>query len=300
MEENPNAAEVFRDHRRQWRDCLYVYPVIARRSKGLSIGINLNPDQRCNYSCVYCQVDRARKGATGVSPVALPVLRDELALALAHAKGGQLWHEERFAGTPKALRRINDIAFSGDGEPTCVGNFDRAVAVAAEAKAAAQLPEVKLVVITNATNLQSPQVRRALAILDAHNGEIWAKLDAGTPAYFQRVNRPAPAITLDRIVENIAFVAQGRPILLQTLLMNLAGQPPSADEIAAYCGRVKQILSAGGKIKLIQVHTVARQPAEEIALPLTDDQLNGIADVIRAATGVKVETYAGVTPGTTR
>jgi len=36
----------------------YVYPVISRRSQGVSIGINLNIDKACNFDCPYCQVDR--------------------------------------------------------------------------------------------------------------------------------------------------------------------------------------------------------------------------------------------------
>ena len=172
--------------------------------------------------------------------------------------------------------------------------------MAAEAKSATGLPDVKLVVITNATNLLAPQVLRALPILDAHNGEIWAKLDAGTDEYFRKVNRPAGAMTLDRIVENITFVAKGRPIVLQTLLMNLDGQPPTAAEIAAYCGRVKQILDGGGRIKLIQLHTVARQPAEKYALPLTDWQLEDISETLRADIGVEVETFGGTPPGVTQ
>jgi sulfatase maturation enzyme AslB (radical SAM superfamily) len=48
----------FRSHSRAWRGCQYVYPVISRRSAGLSIGINLSLDRICNFNCVYCQVDR--------------------------------------------------------------------------------------------------------------------------------------------------------------------------------------------------------------------------------------------------
>ena len=119
-----------------------------------------------------------------------------------------MWREPQFADTPPALRRINDIAFSGDGEPTCAINFDQAVAVAADAKRAAGRDEVKLVVITNATQLDQPQVQRALPILDAANGEIWAKLDAGSEQYFQRVNRPHPGLTLDGITANIIAIAR--------------------------------------------------------------------------------------------
>ena len=44
--------------RRAWRTFDYCYPVISRRSKGVSLGVNLNPNKVCNFDCVYCEVDR--------------------------------------------------------------------------------------------------------------------------------------------------------------------------------------------------------------------------------------------------
>ncbi|MFB3892096.1 MAG: radical SAM protein [Phycisphaerae bacterium] len=292
MADSPGRSSLIRDHRRQWRRCLYVYPVIARRSKGLSVGVNLNPRRDCTFACAYCQVDR--RIPRGLHEVSLPLLRDELEEALEAAVSGELWKEERFSPTPEAMRRISDIAFSGDGEPTCLPDFDKAVQVAADVKRELGLGEVKIVVITNSTNLQSPQVTRALPILDANNGEIWAKLDAGTEEYFQRINRPRGPITLERIVQNITAVATGRPVVIQTLLARIEGQPPDDAEIRAYCGRIGRILAGGGRIKLIQVHTVARPPAERYVTPLSNGELDAIAERIRQAVpGAAVETYYG-------
>ena len=88
-----------RDHRRQWRDCRYVYPVISRRSRGLSIGVNLNPHKRCTFSCVYCQIDRGvDRGLHGVD---VDILGAELRQALAACLSGRIWDEPRFAATPR-------------------------------------------------------------------------------------------------------------------------------------------------------------------------------------------------------
>jgi wyosine [tRNA(Phe)-imidazoG37] synthetase (radical SAM superfamily) len=293
-EDTPDLS-VIRDHRRQWRDCLYVYPVVARRSKGVSIGVNLNPERDCTFSCVYCQVDR--RVPRGLREVSLTILRDELRTAMEAVIQGQIWNEERFAGTPGNLRRLNDIAFSGDGEPTCLPNFDAAVQVAAEVKRTFNRERTRLVIITNSTHLDSPQVRRALPILDAHHGEIWAKLDAGTEETFQRVNRPHGRTTLEEIVRKITSVAVGRPIVIQTLFLRTCGAPPPAAEVEAYVGRLRDILGAGGKLKLVQIHTVARAPAESFVSPLADGELDALAEQVReAALGVPVETYYGLPP----
>ncbi len=283
---------VIGDHRRQWRNCLYVYPVVSRRSSGLSVGVNLNPNRQCTFDCVYCQIDRS--SPRKLDFVDLDVLTVELRTVLSEVASGSIWSDPRFAKTPAKMRRINDIAFSGDGEPTCHPEFDQAVAIARDTRDEMNLPGVRLVVITNSTGLSRPAFQRALPILSAADGQIWAKLDAGTEGYFQRVNRPGPEITLDRIVADITAVALEMPVVLQTLLMSLNDRPPGPAEIEAYIGRVREILSGGGQIELIQLHTIARSPQEAYVRYLPEAQLRVLADRIgRALPEVRIEVYPG-------
>jgi len=169
---------LFTQHSRSWRDNRFVYPVISRRSKGLSIGVNLNPDKICNFDCIYCCVDRTTPPT--IRDVDLELLRDELSHMLELFKSGELFRQPPFEETPSHLRRLNDIAFSGDGEPTSYPQFQEACQLSASLLQQASLNDTKLVVITNATLFHQPRVQRALEFLDHHNGEIWAKLDAGT------------------------------------------------------------------------------------------------------------------------
>jgi wyosine [tRNA(Phe)-imidazoG37] synthetase (radical SAM superfamily) len=293
MSEKPHLPppSAISDHRRQWRDCLYVYPVISRRAGGMSLGVNLNPARACSYSCVYCQIDR--RTPRNLDRVDLQTLRTELADVLTIAAGGEIWSDPRFAQAPQPLRRLNDIAFSGDGEPTCLGEFDRAVAVAAEEKARLKLPDVKLVVITNAAHLQEPQVLRAYPILREHNGEIWAKLDAGTQQQFEQINRPQGGRSLETITENIIAAGREMPIVVQSLFLRLRGEAPGPDQIDAYIQRVRHILEAGAKIRYIQVHTIARSPAEPFVAYLPEEPLREIADRIDQALPVDVKVYPG-------
>src|SRR5436853_2707278 len=173
---------VHRDHRRTFAENVYVYAVVSRRSKGVSIGLNLNPDKVCNFDCVYCQVDRTTPGP--VRDVDLPRLLDELEDMLELVTTGELFERERFRATPPELRRLNDIAFSGDGEPTTCPAFADVVRAVAEVKSRRGLGGVKLVLITNATMLHHPRVRAGLDVLEANQGEVWAKLAAGTEAYY--------------------------------------------------------------------------------------------------------------------
>ncbi len=291
-ETNISNDDIITDHRRQWRNCRYVYPVISRRAKGLSIGVNINPDKGCSFGCIYCQIDRTCGRA--LSDVHIAILHDELHLAIEEAMNGRIWNEPRFARTPQALRRINDIAFSGDGEPTCTKEFDLAIESAAKARKDCRCDDVKLVVITNATRLASPQFQRALPILDRNNGEIWAKLDAGTEEYFQLVNRPSGDIKLENIVSDIAHIARVRPVVIQTLMFRIDGAPPCPDEIEAYCRRLRDILDSGGDIALVQLHTVARKPACDNVTAIEDQQLDALAATIRKnVKGINIETFYG-------
>ncbi|MEX1229532.1 MAG: radical SAM protein [Planctomycetaceae bacterium] len=277
------------DHPRTYHDCRYVYPVLSRRSKGISLGINLNPDKVCNFDCIYCQVDRRSEAETDF--VAIDRLMDELELVVDLVVSGQLYDEERFSQVPLELRRLNDFAFSGDGEPTTFRNFDEIVQKVANLKAARGLDDVKLVLITNASMFHRPVVQRGLEILDRNQGEIWAKLDAGTADYFQLIERTK--IPFRQILENIALAARVRPIVIQSLFMKVHGEPPTAHEIDEFCKRLNEITASGGKISLVQIYTVARQPAESFVSSLSNEQVDEIASKVRSTTGMVTESYYG-------
>jgi wyosine [tRNA(Phe)-imidazoG37] synthetase (radical SAM superfamily) len=265
-------------HPRDYRNNRFVYPVLSRRSRGISIGVNLNPDKVCNFDCIYCQVNRTTQSETTF--VETDSLLAELEGMLGQATGGGLYEDEAFRAVPPEMRRLNDIAFSGDGEPTTYRNFDEIVSAVSTVKRAHGLGAVKLVLITNASMFHRPAVERGLAILDANQGEVWAKLEAGTNEYYHLIERTQ--IPFRRILENITAAAQVRPIVIQALFMRVHGTPPAETEIAAWCDRLNEIVSSGGQISRVQVYTVARPPAESFVSPLTSAELEQIAAKARS------------------
>ncbi len=276
-------------HERRFDANRFVYPVLSRRSRGLSIGVNLNPDKVCNFDCIYCQVDRTRQSETRF--VETDALVAELDDMLAMVVSGEVYDTEKFRATPPALRRLNDIAFSGDGEPTTYRNFDELIGVCAEVKRKHALDDVKLVLITNASMFHRPHVQRGLEILDENNGEIWAKLEAGTAEYFKLVDRTP--IAFQQILDNITAAARVRPLVIQALFMRVAGEAPSAAELDAFCDRLNEITAAGGQLKLVQAYTVARRPAEEIVSPLTDAEVDAIVALVESRTGLAAAAFYG-------
>ena len=276
-------------HPRSFETNRYVYPVLSRRAEGISIGINLNVDKVCNFNCIYCQVDRG--GPAETERVDLKRLAEELEWMVELVVSGRLYEHPRFRDVPPPLRRLNDIALSGDGEPTASPEFERVVEICAEVRRRHGLDGMKLVLITNAGLLHRPPVRRALEVLDANGGEIWAKLDAGTEAFYRVVNRSA--VPWRRILDKLLDAARTRPIVVQSLWTQIWGEPPPTAELETYCDRLRDIVSGGGRIKLVQVHTIARRPAETWATAISDAELDAIAELVRRRTGLSTATFHG-------
>jgi len=276
-------------HQRLFESNRFVYPVISRRSGGLSLGVNLNPDKVCNFDCIYCQVDRRSQSETRF--VDSSQLVDELQAMLEIAISGDIFKTSKFSSTPPQWQRLNDIAFSGDGEPTTYRNFDELIEKCAAVKQAAGAADVKMVLISNASMFHRPHVQRGLEILDANQGEIWAKLEAGTPEYFKLIDRTP--VRFEQILSNITAAANVRPLVIQSLFMNVNGAPPANDELMAFCQRLNEITSAGGQLSLVQIYTVARQPAESYVTPLSNQAVDDIVAMVRQQTGLPAAAFYG-------
>ncbi len=278
----------FADHRRQLGENRYVYPVVSRRSRGLSIGVNLNPDKVCNFDCPYCQVDRSTPG--GDRAVDLARLERELDALLALAASEILWSLDPFDTAAPELRRVNDVAFAGDGEPTTPAEFGPAVEVVGALLKKHGLSEVQAIVLTNATVWHRPRVLAALDRVDELGGRVWAKLDAGTEGYFAFV--AGSTLPFQRVLDNLLIGARRWPIVVQSMFLRFLGRGPSGAEIDAYLARLRHIIEEGGRIEMVQVYSVARVPARSSIDHLPIQDLERIAEGVRSL-GLQAEVFAG-------
>lgn len=283
----PPQTPLFTQHSRHWERNRYVYPVISRRSKGLSVGINLNTDRICNFNCVYCCVDRTG-GVGRPEKIDLVLLRHELDEMLQFVTSGDIWLTPPFDRTPEPLRRFADIAFSGDGEPTSSPIFPQACKLAAELRRAHNAEASKIVIITNATLLDRPGVHETLEFLDQHNGEIWAKLDAGNERVYKQMVRST--IPYSRVLEGIRSAGQTREIIIQSMFLDDHGVAPVDADIADYVERLKELRSGGCRIRLVQVYTIARPVFDTHVAPAANQTLDAIAARVRSA-GLAAEAY---------
>jgi wyosine [tRNA(Phe)-imidazoG37] synthetase (radical SAM superfamily) len=240
----------------------------------------MNPDKRCNFDCIYCEVNRLAPG--GPAGVHVPVMLTELEAVLEQMTEGE---RAEWRGIPLPFR---EVALSGDGEPTLSPNFRDVVEAVVGLRARRHFPFFKIVLICNGTGLHLPQVRAGLLLLSSRD-EIWVKLDVGTMEGLERVNRTN--VPLEHILQNIRDLGRQRPIVIQSLFPLYEGGGPGDEEIAAYADCLAELRKAGTQIALVQVYS-AHRPAMNAGcghLPLR--MLSRIAREVREKAGVPAEVF---------
>jgi wyosine [tRNA(Phe)-imidazoG37] synthetase (radical SAM superfamily) len=272
------------DHSRERAGLRYVYPVVSRRAGGVSIGINLNPNNACNWRCIYCQVPGLVRGTA--PPLDLALLEKELR-GFCHdlTQGGFM---ER--NVPEGARRINDIAISGNGEPTSAETFREVIQLIARLKPQLALPGgIKLVLITNGSLMHRENVRQGLSLMANLDGEVWFKLDRASEDGMARVNDTRTS--LGKVRENLAASIALCPTWLQTCWFQTDGAPPAKQDEDDYLDFLSGLLRDNVKPQGVLLYSLARpslQPEAPRLSPVSAERLEAFAARIRAL-GVAVK-----------
>ena len=266
------------DHSRDSAGLRYVYPVISRRAGGVSVGINLNTNNACNWRCIYCQVPDLRLGTA--PPVDLALLEQELRGFLHELLHGDFMQRR----VPEGMRRINDIALSGNGEPTSAEEFFQVVELIARLKQELALPaDIKLVLITNGSLIYRENVQQGLRRMAQLNGEVWFKLDRASATGMQRINNTN--ISIGKVRENLATAIRLCPTWLQTCWFAVDGEPPTLQEENDYLDFLAGLLRDNIKPQGVLLYTLARpslQPEAPRLTALSAQQMETFAGRIRA------------------
>lgn len=247
------------DHDRDSAGMTYVYPVVSRRARGVSIGINLNPNNACNWRCIYCQVPGLTRGAA--PEIDLAQLERELRTMLQDALHGTFMQQR----VPEEARRLEDIALSGNGEPTSSAEFGAAIAVVERVlREFGLLGKLPVRLITNGSLIEKPGVLDAIRHLGQINGEIWFKVDAATAEGIARINDVR--LNPQGVLERLRMCAQACPTWVQTCIFALDGEPPSEAELDAYIALLTQVK---GEIKGLHLYGLARPSMQPEAIRLS-------------------------------
>lgn len=267
------------NHDRDSAGMTYVYPVVSRRAGGVSVGVNLNPNNACNWACVYCQVPDLTRGTA--PDIDLAQLEAELRAMLTDILRGDFMQTR----VPEGVRRLNDIALSGNGEPTSAKAFPQIVELIGRVMADFGLTgKIKLVLITNGSLADRPRVQDGLRKMAALNGEVWFKFDSATASGMRGINQTR--IAPEKQFERLAAAAHLCPTWLQTCVFALDGAPPSDTEQAAYLAAVARLRQQRIPVQGVLLYGLARpsmQPQASRLTALPAAWLEAFAEKIREA-----------------
>lgn len=256
----------------------YVYPVVSRRAGGVSIGVNLNPNNACNWRCIFCQVPNLTRG--GPPPLDLTVLEGELRRMLANIVHGDFMAR----AVPEGMRRLNDVALSGNGEPTSAAEFGAVVALIGRALDAFDLlGHIKLVLITNGSLMHRAGVRDSLRAMAAMNGEVWFKFDRATRAGMRLVNDTEA--DPERHYQRLKTVATLCPTWIQACMFALDGTPPDDAELDAWLAMLARARHDRLPLRGVLLYGLARPSMQHEAkrlAPLPAAWLERLAERVRA------------------
>jgi wyosine [tRNA(Phe)-imidazoG37] synthetase (radical SAM superfamily) len=270
---------------RNFFDNRFVYVVVSPRARGLSIGINMNPDKYCDFDCVYCEVDR--KVVPRETELDVAVMGEELRTTLVLVESGKIRENPAYRGLSDDLLKMRHVAFSGDGEPTLSPKFAEAVQAAVHVRAR-HLPFFKLVLITNGSGLDGAEVQKNLKYL-TRDDEVWIKLDAGTQSYMDQVNRSQ--VPLRKVLDNALLIGRRRPIIIQSLFPCIAEQEPPQAEIDEYLNCLNELKNGGAEISLVQIYSATRPTARSQCGHLPLKVLSRISQLIKSQTGIKADVF---------
>ncbi|MBN2311886.1 MAG: radical SAM protein [Candidatus Hydrogenedentes bacterium] len=237
----------------------YVFGPVPSRRLGRSLGVDLVPCKTCSYDCVYCQV-----GRTTVKTV---------------ERKEYVPYEAVLAEIQRKLdggAAPDYVTMSGSGEPTLFAKLGALI------RAVKAMTDTPVAVITNGSLLWMPEVRAELLDADL----VVPSLDAGTPAMFERANRPHPDLRFEQMVDGLIAFREAFPKAIWLEVFLLGGC--TDDEVRALAGYARRI-----RPDRVQLNTVARPPAESDARPVPQADLERYAayfeppgEVIADFTGV--------------
>lgn len=258
----------------------YVYPVVSRRANGVSVGINLNPNNACNWRCIYCQVPNLKRG--GPPAIDLNQLDEELRCMLADIVQGGFME----AHVPSDMRRLKDVAVSGNGEPTSATEFAEVVSLIGQAMMDFGLMDkgVKLVLITNGSLCHRSYVQTGIEKMKLLNGEVWFKYDRATKAGMRLVNDTET--DPERHYQRMKLVAQLCPCWLQTCMFALDGAYPEAEELSAYLAMLRRCKKDEIPLRGILLYGLARPSMQADAGRLSPLPESWLQDLVKRIDGL--------------
>jgi len=263
------------DHSRELSGLKYIYSVISRRAGGLSIGVNLNVNNACNWQCIYCEIPNLTRGTP--PPIELDVLEQELRFFL-----HEIIHSDYMEKNVSLEdRHLKDIAFSGNGEPTSANEFPEVISIVKKILSEFNLlHKIKIRLITNGSLMHQTSVIKSVGMLKEMNGEVWFKVDAATEESIKTINQVN--LKPSQILERLKNSANVCPTFVQTCIFTIDGKGPSKKDIDAYVELINEVKSIIQGVHLYGLARPSLQPQAKNLGRIDEEVLQDIAKELRS------------------
>jgi len=150
----------------------YIFGPVASRRFGMSLGVDLSPDKkRCNFDCVYCELEKEERVKKYDSPPDYKEILDEIKLS-----------------TKKY--EFDVLTITSNGEPTLYPYLDELVD---------NLKEHKLLILSNSSTIYKKNIQKILKKFDV----VKLSLDAVSEDIFKKIDRPLKGIDIKDIIDGI-------------------------------------------------------------------------------------------------
>jgi wyosine [tRNA(Phe)-imidazoG37] synthetase (radical SAM superfamily) len=263
------------DHSRELSGLKYIYSVVSRRAGGLSVGINLNVNNACNWQCIYCEIPNLTRGSP--PPIELAVLEKELRFFLHEIIHGDYMEKN----VSLEDRHLKDIAFSGNGEPTSAEEFPEVISIVKKLLEEFNLlHKIKIRLITNGSLMHQASVIKSVEMLKEMNGEVWFKVDAATEESIKTINQVN--LKPHQILERLKNSANVCPTFVQTCIFSINGNGPSEKDINAYIELINEVKSNIQGVHLYGLARPSLQPQAKNLGRIDEEVLQDIAKELRS------------------
>ncbi|NPA12029.1 MAG: radical SAM protein [Epsilonproteobacteria bacterium] len=208
----------------------YIFGPVASRRFGLSLGIDLSPDKkRCNFDCIYCELD----GAKPVNEYKNAPLPQEIVKEVKEAIN---------------LHAFDVLTITSNGEPTLYPYLDELINNLKKLNK-------KLLILSNSSTVYKKGIQSALKKLDI----VKLSLDTADAKTFKKIDRPHKDINLKDIIEGMVEFSKIYEGELIIEIMVVKGINDKESEFEKLNEALKRI-----NPKRVDISTVDRPPAYNV------------------------------------
>ena len=226
----------------------YLFGPVPSRRLGISLGIDMVPFKTCNLNCVYCECGAAEKHST---------------------------ERKEYIASDEIINELKSIlkpplpeyaTFSGGGEPTLNSSIGKVIRFLKK-----EYPSLKVALLTNGLLLYDKKVRDDIALCDI----VLPSVDAVFPDVFQKLNRPAAGLSLEKYLEGLKAFSREFQGELWVEVFLAKGFNDGKDHLQAL-GKYLRELSPDR----VQLNTLDRPAASSGVLPLSKQELRDAMKIL--------------------